>query len=315
MKRLIYIVGILLFAAISCQKEDTNGFCGEECSARLTVELPQDLLTRAVSQAGYVDIVYYDVWSEDFATLLFSGTGTVEGCVAEIDVALVKDQNYQFIFWAQNESATSPYSWSNLKKIEVDYTKFTANNKDCYDAFYAVEPIAADGQNKTVRLYRPFAQLNFGASTMSASFGDFEVTENSVTLSKYAKAFDTVEGMGVDYVDAPVTFTASDGGLVQDETSDHKDLKIGQEAYFWVAMNYLLVPAESKVNITVDASFTTGQGIVNHRIHNVPVSMNYRTNIVGDLFTNTSQLKIVVEKGFKGPDGTPNPDENKYLDN
>lgn len=306
--KIFAITAILVLMAFSgCQKGSSLGECGQECLEKLTVELPQEVVTRAVSQAGYVDIVYYDVWSEDFGTLLFSGTGSVDAGVAVIDVALVKDQNYKFIFWAQSESANSAYSWSNLKRIEVDYSKFTANNKDCYDAFYAVEPIAADGKNKTVHLYRVFAQLNFGASTMSASFGDFEVTENTVTVSKYARAFDTVKGCGVDYVNAPVTFSAPKGGLVQDESSDHKDLKVGQDAYFWVAMNYMLVPAEDKATVVVDASFKTEQGTVEHKIINVPLSKNYRTNIVGDLFTSSSQLKIVVEKGFEKPD------ENKYL--
>lgn len=309
MKKLIYIVGVLLFAFAACQKDEAKGGHGEDCVARLTVQVPEDVLTKAVAQAGLVDIVYYDVWTEDFETLLFSGSGAVEDCRAELEVALVMDQTFQMIFWAQNENADGPYSWTNLKKVNVDYSKFTVNNKDCYDAFYAVAEIVADGEDKVVRLYRPFAQLNFGTNTLNADFGEFTVLENSVTVSKYAKAFDTVNGKAVDYVNASVTFTAADGGLVQAETQDDKDLKVGDGAYYWVAMNYLLVPAEQSTTVTVDATFTTQIGTVKHKILNVPINKNYRTNIVGDLFTTSSTLKIVIEESFLTPD------ENKYLNN
>ena len=296
-----------MFAFVACQKEEAKDSHGEDCVARLTVQVPEDVLTKAVSQAALVDIVYYDVWNEDFTTLLFSGSGAVEDCRAELEVALVMDQTFQFIFWAQNENADGPYSWTNLKKVNVDYSKFTVNNKDCYDAFYAVATIVADGEDKVVRLYRPFAQLNFGATRMNADFGDFTITSNSVTVSKYASAFDTVGGKAVDYVNAPVTFTAATGGLVQAETQDNKDLQVGEAAYYWVAMNYLLVPSDQSTTVNVEASFTTKVGTVKHKIPNVPLNKNYRTNIVGDLFTSTAQLNIVVEESFKTPD------ENKYL--
>ena len=296
-----------MFAFVACQKEEAKDSHGEDCVARLTVQVPEDVLTKAVSQAALVDIVYYDVWTEDFETLLFSGSGAVEDCRAELEVALVMDQTFQFIFWAQNENADGPYSWTDLKKVNVDYSKFTVNNKDCYDAFYAVATIVADGEDKVVRLYRPFAQLNFGATRMNADFGEFTITSNSVTVSKYASAFDTVGGKAVDYVNAPVTFTAATGGLVQAETQDNKDLQVGEAAYYWVAMNYLLVPSDQSTTVNVEASFTTKVGTVKHKIPNVPLNKNYRTNIVGDLFTSTAQLNIVVEESFKTPD------ENKYL--
>lgn len=309
MKKLIYIAGVLLFAFVACQKDEgKDGHC-EDCVARLTVQVPQAVMTKAVAQAELVDIVYYEVWTEDFKSLLFDGSGAVQDCVAEIEVALVKDQTYQFIFWAQNENADGPYSWSNLKRVNVDYSKFIVNNKDCYDAFYSVVTIEADGRDKVVRLYRPFAQLNFGAVTMSADFGEFAITSNTVTVSKHAKAFDTVTGVAVDYVNKPVTFTASSGGLVQTEALDGKDLHVGDGAYYWVAMNYLLVPAEMTTTVDVTANFTTAIGTVKHTVPNVPIGKNFRTNIVGDLFTSSAQLNIVVEESFTQPD------ENKNLNN
>ena len=301
----------MIFAAGSCQKNETIGGRGEACVTKFSVEMPQEAQTRSVSEGENVDVVYYEIWDEDFANILGSGEEAITGGRLEKEFVLVKNQTYNFIFWAQKGfESDAPFSWDNLKKIKIDYSKFTSNNKDCYDAFYSTAAdIVADGNTKTVYLTRPFAQLNFGASTMNADSGEFAITANTVTVSKHAKAFDTIKGTAVEYVDAPVTFTASTGGLVQSETQDDKDLKVGDGAYYWVAMNYLLVPAEQSTTVTVDATFTTQIGTVKHKILNVPINKNYRTNIVGDLFTTSSTLKIVIEESFLTPD------ENKYLNN
>ena len=169
--------------------------------------------------------------------------------------------------------------------------RLTSRKKEIRDAFISIK--------YTTMLY----SINVFENNIDKALDHFELA------FEHAKAFDTIEGRAVDYVDAPLTFTASTGGLVQSETQDDKDLKVGDGAYYWVAMNYLLVPAEQSTTVTVDATFTTQIGMVKHKILNVPINKNYRTNIVGDLFTTSSTLKIVVEESFLTPD------ENKYLNN
>ena len=287
-------------AAVSCQRESVT---------RVRVQIPEELRTKSVSMGQNVDIVHYEVWSADFNTLLLSDSQPISGGVLEMEIDLVQDLSYNLIFWAQHQDANSPYSWSTLKKINVDYSKLSENNKDCYDAFYDVEEILADGTDKTVILTRPFAQLNFGTTTMTASFGDFTIDSNQVTVSKYAKAFDTVNNKAVDYVETPMTIKASLGGLVQEERADKMDLKVGDTYYYWVAMNYLLVPADDNATVDVVVTFNTNIGPVSHSLPNVPLKKNYRTNIVGDLFINSSSLQVVVSPNFNTPD------ENKYLNN
>ena len=186
--------------------------------------------------------------------------------------------------------------------MNVNYDLFTENNKDCYDAFYAVEPINADGKSKSIFLYRPFAQLNFGASTMQTSVGEFTVDKNVVTVTNVSKSFNTVSGNASTTDVASVRFEATNGGLVQAETTDSKDLKVGNNYYYWVAMNYLLVAAGSEDNVEVVAQFYTTGGLVEHSIGSVPVQKNYKTNIVGDIFTNTSAFTITVVPDFMPED-------------
>ena len=307
MKRLIYIVALALGVAGACQKDGARSGEGVQCVNRLRVEIPQEVQTRTVSQGSFVDAVYYEVWSEDFSTRLFYNNAPVEGCRAEVDIALVKDQTYQMIFWAQKKSVEggfqSPFYWSNLKRVNVNYAKFTENNKDCYDAFYCVAEVESDGEDKTVRLYRPFAQVNFGTNTLETAFGEFTIDSNTMKISQLATAFDTVNGYAyADSYQSNVSISANAGGLVQQETDDRKDLVIGDTGYYWVAMNYILVPSQDMATVKVDLTFNTSGGTLSHSIENVPIKKNYRTNIVGDLFTSSTHLDIVVDPNFKKPD-------------
>lgn len=312
MKKLFGIVALTagLLLAGSCQKDSSRAEEPETVQMAFRVEIPSEAVTRAVSQAENVDIVYYEVWNEAFDERLFPYEGSadnsasVSGCVAEIMIDLVKDQKFNLIFWAQNslcKGEGKAYTWTDLKKINVDYSKFTEDQKDVYDAFYAVLPdVEGDGNSKTVYLYRPFAQVNFCASQMTTSMGDIVLSGNSVKISQVATVFDTVNGVGIlpssGSDGTGVTFT-SGAGLVEDEK-----IEVSGIIYDWVSMNYLLV---SQPTIEVMADFHTNFGTVNRKVLNVPVQKNYRTNIIGDLFLAGTNIKIVVAPSFTTPEMPP----------
>jgi hypothetical protein len=55
--------------------------------------------------------------------------------------------------------------------------------------------------------------------------------------------------------------------------------------------------------VEVEAVFNVGMDApVKQNIGNVPLKKNYRTNIVGDLFTANARLTIVVDPDFDQPD-------------
>lgn len=307
MKRIFAIAAAaMLLGAGACQKEGLIGGHGEECVTSFTVQIPQAGQTKAVSEAENVDVVYFEIWNGAFDKILASGERTITGGVLKENFSLVKDQNYNFIFWAQKKSVEngfqSPYTWTDLKDINVNYNMFSMNNKDCYDAFYAVEPITADGKSKSINLYRPFAQLNFGTSTMETSVGAFTIEKNVVTVTNVSKSFNTVSGKASITDVGSVRFEATDGGYVQAKSENGKDLKVGDNWYYWVSMNYLLVAAGTEDNVDVVAQFYTSGGLVEHSISSVPVQKNYRTNIVGDIFTTTSEFVINVVPDFNKSD-------------
>lgn len=294
-----------LLMSVSCQKEASEAEVPETVETVFTVQIPSEAETRTVSKAEKTDIVYYEVWDEAFAQRLFPYPGSeensaiVSGCAAEITIDLVKDQKFNLIFWAQNKDCGA-YSWADLKKVNVDYSKFKEDQKDIYDAFYAVmENVEGDGKSKTVRLYRPFSQVNFCATELQTTLGPITLSGNTVTVSEVATTFDTRTGLGENPRKDVAFGTSAD--FVEDKT-----IEVDSKTFHWVAMNYLLVASTSvenpSVNVTVKADFVTNFGTVHHDVLNVPIQRNYRTNIVGDLFTTGAKLNIIVDPGFMKPD-------------
>ena len=307
-KFLLYVsAAAAMMLAGSCQKEALAPVSEGETSVKFSIALPDVLQTKAMSMAESTDIVYYEIWNSNWTRQLYPveqagiqsayASAKVNSCRATIDLKLVSDQTYNFIFWAQNE-ACGAYNVDNLKNVGVDYDVIGAEgNQDKFDAFYAIETIRVEGPiNKTVTLYRPFAQLNFGADEMTTTFGDIVVTDTEIKVSGLATVFNTITGYGEKPVTEPVAFQAN--GIATDET-----LVAAGKPYTWVAMDYMLM-MDNQALVNVEASFGV-DGMdepVTHSLTNVPLKKNYRTNIVGDLFTTDAKLNIIVDPAFEAPD-------------
>ena len=293
-------VAAMLFAG-SCHKEALKPASDGEVSVRFSLELPK-AETKAMSQAETTDIVYYEIWNSDWTKQLYPvdnqalASVPVVGKKATVELTLIADQTYNFIFWAQNENCGA-YNVNELKNVGVDYAVIGAEgNQDKFDAFYAVKTINAAGAvNETITLYRPFAQLNFGADTMMTDLGDVNVGMTYITVDRLATVFNTLTGLGENVIEEPVTFVAE--GIATDEI-----LVTNGQNYTWVAMDYMLMMDDADV-VEVAASFNVNMDDpVEHLIANVPLKKNYRTNIVGDLFTTDAILNIILDPAFLKPD-------------
>ena len=302
-KFLLYTSAVAaMLLAGSCQKEAVEAASEGEAAVTFALELPDAVQTKAMSQAESTNIVYYEIWNSDWSRQLYPvntetlASKTVSGRQATIDIKLVANQTYNFIFWAQNDSHNA-YDVNELKNVKVNYAAI-AGNKDIYDAFYATKQIKVTGPIKeTVELHRPFAQLNFGADVMATDLGPVKVTGTKVKVTNLATIFNTVDGVGkVDGTAATVEFTAT--GLATDEA-----LVTGGKSYAWVTMDYMLMMSDQSL-VDVEATF----GVENmddqviHKLTNVSLKKNYRTNIVGNLFTADATLDIIVVPAFNTPD-------------
>lgn len=302
MKKILFFASaviVTLFAG-ACQREEVAAVA-DEVAVNISLQLPSDLQTKAMAMAELTDIVYYEIWNSDWSKKLYPESGqTVASAVVEdrqatLELTLVSSQTYNFIFWAQNE-ACGAYDVADLKSVKVDYSVIGAEgNQDKFDAFYAVKAITVTGPiNETVTLYRPFAQLNFAADTMETTFGDVTVGLTSITVNRLATVFNTISGLGESET-TDVVFAAN--GIATDET-----LSVNGESYAWITMDYMLMMSD-KDAVEVEAVFNLGMDApVEHTVLNVPLKKNYRTNIVGDLFTTDAQLIIDIQPAFLQPD-------------
>lgn len=335
MKKLLFFASaaLAMLSAASCQKEPVSSVEGGNAVVTLSVALPEAPQTRAIAQAENADIVYFEVWNSDWTKKLpvqdkdgkpFN-SAKVEGRKANIELTLVADQTYNFLFWAQNEKCGA-YSWDQsdgglgLKQVNIDYSKMAEDgNNDIYDAFYKKYQLKVNGAiNETVVLYRPFAQLNFATERMTTSFGSVDLKASSVTVTGLSTAFDLYNECGVEEDPAnpvSVTFVPTEDLVKIDEK-----LNTNGKDYTWLTMDYMLMQGISDL-VEVEASFDLGMDLpVEHKIASVPLKKNYRTNIIGDVFAADAKLQIIIDQSFLKQDeditvGVPEeikPDGNVY---
>lgn len=313
MKKLFFFAAaaLAMLSAASCQKEPAASVEGGNAVVSLSIALPEAPQTRAIAQAENADIVYFEVWNSDWTKKLpvqdkdgnpFNSAEVV-GRKANIELTLVADQTYNFLFWAQDKDCGA-YSWDQsadglgLKKVNIDYSKMAEDgNNDIYDAFYKKYQLKVNGAiNETVVLYRPFAQLNFATERMTTSFGPVDLKASSVTVTGLSTAFDLYNECGVEEDPAnpvSVTFVPKDALVKISEP-----LNTNNKDYTWITMDYMLMQGISDL-VEVEASFDLGMDVpVEHKIASVPLKKNYRTNIIGDVFAADAKLQIIIDQAF-----------------
>ena len=309
MKKFFYFAAAaVMMLTAACQREMLESPLQGDTKVTFTVS-PAEAATKAdIADGTNVDILYWEIYDENLTTLLGENSvGKTSDKTFTVDLSLVADQKYKIIFWAEVEGK-GHYVTDDLRKVGINYTDENGDplkaNKEERAAFFRVYPFSTENGepiNEDVEIYRPFSQLNLGATTLTTSLnkvngGQIEVESTSVTVTNIANVFNTDSGKGVGEV--PVTF-AHAKTPVDDYTQ--KDLEVGDDTYHWLGMNYLVVNDESD-NVTVDIEVKTSVGTVKHSVPNVPIKANYRTNIIGDILTTGATFKVIVDEKFQKPD-------------
>ena len=166
------------------------------------------------------------------------------------------------------------------------------HNDESGAAFYAYETFVIDGNAKSVILRRPFAQLNLGTTeaSLTTNAGNVTLESSSVTLTTATK-FSTIYGAGTDVQSRTYAANISFG--------DEKLTLANGDEYVYVSMDYLPVVYGGDV-VEVGVVIETNLGTITHNITNVPVQKNYRTNIVGNLISSTTDFIVSVEDEWLG---------------
>lgn len=308
MKTLKYLAAAALtMLAVSCNKEQvTEVPDGQMVDVTFTAALPGEMATKALGDGQTAKTLYVSVYENDTEKTHLGDldkTATFTDLKTQVTFSLVKGKTYNFVFWAQAEGATC-YDIDDLKNIKISYEGAVANDEN-RDAFYATrKELKVNGAlTETIKLYRPFAQVNFGtADLFDAAAAGFIPAQSAFTATDVANVFDTfnaegkVEGPATD----KVTFAKAEipgGG----ETLVTKD----GTKYLWMTMNYILpVGKQGEKHISnVTAEFIPESGDpITASAPQAPVQNNYRTNILGNLLTSQVIFNVEIVPIFNEPD-------------
>lgn len=300
MKTLRYLAAAALtLLAVSCNKEQVAEVPdGQMVDVTFTAALPGEMATKAIGDGQTAKTLHVSVYeNDDVKTKLdLDKIATFTDLKTQVTFSLVKGKTYNFVFWAQADDA--PYDWSDLKSIKVkNYT--TGANDEKRDAFYATrKELKVNGAlTETIKLYRPFAQVNFAtADYEQAREAGFVPAVSSFTASEAASTFDTFAAKGENPVSVALTEAEVPADVLK--TLDGK-------TYTRLSMNYLIpVGAQGEShNIDVAATFKANNGeSVSVSAPNAPVQNNYRTNIIGNLLTSQIIFNVEIVPIFNEPD-------------
>ena len=310
MKKILFLgaMAAMLLGTASCSKDMEPEM--SDGTVQFKVELPGNIDSRAISDgltATELDVACYDADGK-FIEPTITITPFNER-VATVTVKLVKGQTYNFAFFAHANGA--PYTFTpgaNMTacKFDVDYTG--ACNAENRDAFYAVlTDYTVSAETKEVTLYRPFAQLNFGADDLAAAKAAGIIpSQSKVKVSKAASTFSLFSGEtsndveNIEYTLANLPDATTVDGVMTPAT-----LTVEGNDYAWMEMCYFLVPG-NEANVDVKMTAKTNKANVEVPVTNVPVKKNHRTNIVGSLFTQDANFNVIIDQRFDTPDNNIN---------
>ena len=301
MKTFKYLAAAALtLLAVSCNKEQMAEVPdGQLVDVTFTAALPGEMATKSIGDGMTAKNLYVSVYENDAekTKLELDKTATFTDLKTQVTFSLVKGKTYNFVFWAQAAEG-APYDVTDLKNIKISYEGSEANDEK-RDAFYATrKELKVNGAlTETIKLYRPFAQVNFATADYEEALkAGFVPVVSSFTASEAASTFDTFAAKGENPVSVALTETEVPSDVLK--TLDGK-------TYTRLSMNYLIpVGAQGEShNIDVAATFKSNNGEpVSVSAPNAPVQNNYRTNIIGNLLTSQVIFNIEIVPIFNEPD-------------
>ena len=286
-------IASLLMLGTSCSSEEVAPVTGES-TVTLSVTLPDGIQSRAFGDGTTADSLTMLVLDGETALPVFTGTdptvlSTDINLTKQVTLRLAAGKTYKVVCWASAKK--SPYTFDTAtRKVSANYEgALTGDEK--LDAFYAAQDITVTGNTtETVKLYRPFAQLNIGTNDLAAAkAAGFDAKTVKVTVPTY-KSLNLVTG-AVEAGD-PVAVSFGEGALPTGET-------FPKAGYDYLSMNYLLMSADKQL---VDLEFTVKAADGSTRtlpVSAVPVQRNYRTNIYGSLLTNSVNINVEIVPDFE----------------
>jgi len=316
MNKFLYSVAALalVFSAASCQQENLEPVAGSN-TVTYTVQVPGAGATKALGDViSNVNELHYEVYRTDVKddvtftnadNLLYHKTAVVDNGVANITLELVNNQNFTVLFWAQVAN-NGVYTVTDLTNVTV------ATSADCNlettQAFSGVDFIEKGESlaGRTVTLTRPISQLNIATTkaSLTAFNDDVLLNGSSVTVKGLSQSFNVAKQEAGDVTDVVYTYSETAVPAVELDAD-----------YQYVAMNYVGFAPVIGASTEVTYKINTSEGYIENTVSSVPMKPNYRTNIIGNLITSTSDYEVTLNAVWGGKhDYVVNEDGSSVID-
>ena len=297
-KFILCALAATLFIAGACQKENVKG--GESSEVTIAVDLPIGLATKSIGDGTTATELYYAVFNQNneyVQSLAQTAPVTVVGKTAQVKLKLVRNYTYSIVFWAQAPGA--PYTFApETGTITVNYDGDA--NDEIRDAFCKLHTFKVPNQatfSESVTLTRPFAQINYGASDFAQITELGLAMESTIEIHGLADTYNILNGTISGEASTTLDLTTVPAQRTPAET-----LTVAGNDYAYVSMNYVLAPVAQSELAHVSATFAYNNDSVELNVPNVPFQRNYRTNIIGNFFTDEVTFTIIVDENFNQPD-------------
>lgn len=311
MRKLLYtLAGLAALATLaSCNKEAKSPtLAGERVTATFTVTAPDAVATKAIADGSAAKDFYFAVYDEAGNYLEGLSKTMADGGAAEIvgtsspwkvTIPVVKDMTYQFVFLAKSASDNGFCTFNAANaNVTVNYSALLAND-DNADFFYVKDKITIENDfSKTETMTRPLAQINIGASDLTAA--GYSIKTDATMLT------------GISLTGINNTLNVLDGSLSGAADVELAKAKRVNETsqfvtgYDRIAMAYVLAGASQTSNATINISaeglLNTTPHTITRSVSNIPLQGNYRTNILGNIFTSNFTFTVQTEADFYTPE-------------
>lgn len=322
MKKLSFLmVGAAALLMASCSQDDAPNKHAGQSTYSVKVKVPQEIGTRALNdglKATQLSVLVFDANTNAYVTTA-EAVFPDDALETTVNFELALNKSYKMFYFAQSPEAKEEgvYNLSSTDAtVTVNYGAMTSDNNiaDAYDCFYRLEltpTITQDTPSTTVVLTRFMSQVNWGTND----------------YLKDAIANEGAFGEGGQYIRTNFTGQAFSKWFMLDEMVDESSTVnvafnnfkaplgesfpvAGDPAYEYVAMQYLLAskdtPFEMDATLTINNSGNQNENaaIGNYvvEVNNVPIEMNFRTNIYGTLLSTDYSVNVVKWPNFWNPD-------------
>ena len=327
---LALLAATALLLLTSCQRDELQGgsISGEEVTVGISAMMPLDggAVVKSDAEPGKGDEVNRCIMLVYLAddAVLSNATKVGEPKTVEVtdgkasfgSLQLVAGHTYRLVLWADCATKTSGtdgatasfsdlyYNTGNYPEVSFKDGVEYAGNDDSRDAFFASYELKVDGpSNHTVKLHRPFGQLNIIATDYGIVEDNFSTLLPTQVKIEFANIPSCINLLTGDLSEAVQPTLTSGPVAIANVTPAATD---GSRQ---LSFDYIFAPyeEEGEEQQLVLNEFTMhfqrdGQETISaYTFQNIPVRRNYRTNVSGNLLTDRTGIDVEVVPDFNEP--------------